>query len=55
MEEINGILKERVREKYNKEIELQLNIIKKADCDSWMFLRKILWDLRYVKRRAERS
>lgn len=42
------------RERYDEETERQLREVRDSDWHITKYLREILWELRYVRRRADR-
>ena len=42
------------RERYDEETERQLKEVRDSDWHNTKYLREILWELRYMRRRADR-
>ena len=42
------------RNRYDEETELQLREVRDSDWHTTRYLREILWELRYMRRRADR-
>ena len=42
------------RDRYDEQTKLQLDLIKNSDRDAEWYLKEILWELTYMRRRAER-
>ena len=42
------------RDRYDEQTKLQLDLIKNSDRDVKWYLKEILWELTYMRRRAER-
>lgn len=45
---------QRDRDKYDKETQRMLKEVKDSDWHTTKYLREILWELRYARRRADR-
>ena len=55
-DKIDGMMKKRSKDKaaYDEETKLQLEEIKNSDRDTNWYLKEILWELTYMRRRASR-
>ena len=49
---VGALVKDRVR--YDEETEVQLKEVRDSDWHNTKYLREILWELRYIRRRADR-
>lgn len=55
-EEVNGIFEQiqNDRDLYDEETKIQLKEVRDSDWHNTKYLREILWELRYMRRRADR-